>query len=252
MLTMKAVVCDIQKRRLLDIEHLTVNVGAFYGLLGANGAGKTTLLKVISGDMPYDGELLFHGKALQDWPARNRARHLSVLPQASQLSFPFNGEEVVSLGLTPLCISQREGRKQVRHHMKLTDCWQFAGRSYTSLSGGERQRVQLARVLLQLSQADEVPLLLLDEPTSAQDLGQQHKILNLAKQLCEEKDYGVIAILHDLNQVIRYCQRCCLLQDGRLTHEGDPSTLLSNDVIESHWQYCPERVRLNNGQLALI
>ena len=252
MLTMKSLVCDVQQKRLLDINHLSIDSGGLYGLLGANGAGKTTLLKVISGDMPYEGELNFHGKALREWPALIRARHLSVLPQASQLSFPFNAQEVVSLGLTPLSISQREGREQVRSYMQQCDCWQFAERSYLSLSGGERQRVQLARVLLQLSQAEQVPLLLLDEPTSAQDLGQQHNILNLAKQLCEEKNYGVVAILHDLNQVIRYCQRCCLLQAGKITHEGPPTDLLSNDVVEAHWQYRPERVQLNNGQLALI
>lgn len=252
MLEMHSVVCEINGKRLLDIEQLQIDSGLLFGLLGANGAGKSTLLKVLSGDMPSRGEMRFHGKHLHDWPALMRARHVAVLPQASQLSFPFNAEEVVSLGLTPLTMSRREGRQQTRHYMQQTDCWQFANRSYLSLSGGERQRVQLARVLLQLSQAEQTPLLLLDEPTSAQDLGQQHQILALAQQLCSEKNYSVVAILHDLNQVLRYCQRCCLLKAGQLTHQGEPQALLSGDVIESHWQYRPERVTLDNGQLALI
>ena len=252
MLEINSVSCEINGKRLLDIDHLAINGSCFFGLLGANGAGKSTLVKVLSGDMPYRGEILLHGKHLRDWPTLVRARHLAVLPQASQLNFPFNALEVASLGLTPLNISRREGKQQARHYMQKTDCWQFADRCYLSLSGGERQRVQLARVLLQLSQAEQAPLLLLDEPTSAQDLGQQHHILSLAQQLCGEKNYAVVAILHDLNQVLRYCQYCCLLKGGRLTHQGPPQTLLSSDVIESHWHYRPERIMLSNGQFALV
>ena len=252
MLTMHSVICEINGKRLLDIDQLNIDSGIFFGLLGANGAGKSTLLKVLSGDMPSHGEIQLHGKHLHHWPALMRARHLAVLPQASQLSFPFNAEEVVSLGLTPLNISRSNGKQQTRYYMQQTDCWQFAGRCYLSLSGGERQRVQLARVLLQLSQAEQTPLLLLDEPTSAQDLGQQHHILSLAQQLCSEKNYAVVAILHDLNQVLRYCQHCCLLKDGQITHQGQPQSILTGDIIESHWQYRPEHVTLSNGQQALI
>lgn len=107
--------------------------------------------------------------------------------------------------------------------MRATDTWQFADRLYPCLSGGERQRVQLARVLLQLSQAERAPLLLLDEPTSAQDLGQQHQLLNLVKSLCQENDFAVISILHDLNQASRYADKVWLLQQGKLVAQGSPS-----------------------------
>lgn len=252
MLKMQSLVCEINGKRLLDVAQLTINSGRFFGLLGANGAGKTTLLKVLSGDMPSKGDILLHGKHLHKWPALERARHLAVLPQASQLGFPFNAEEVVALGLTPLSISRRDGKQQVRYYMQQTDCWQFYDRSYLSLSGGERQRVQLARVLLQLSQAKQTPLLLLDEPTSAQDLGQQHHILSLAKQLCREKNYAVVAILHDLNQVLRYCDDCCLLQHGLISQEGQPQQVLTADTIEAHWQYRPKRIELAGEQLAFV
>jgi len=252
MLTLESLHCDIDGKRLLDIDRFTIEAGKLCGLLGANGAGKSTLMKVISGDMPSRGRIALHGRELSEWPALDRARHLAVLPQASQLSFPFNAEEVVALGLTPLSLSRAAGLRQVKHFMQQTDCAHFAERSYLSLSGGERQRVQLARVLLQLSQADDVPLLMLDEPTSAQDLGQQHNILQLARELCEQQGYGAVAILHDLNQVLRYCDYCCLLKDGRITHEGPPTELLTSDIIESHWQYRPERITLPDGQLAVV
>ncbi len=252
MLEIRNLSCDINGKRLLNIEHLQICSAQFYGLLGANGAGKSTLLKVISGDLGWRGEIRLYGKPISEWSALHRARHLAVLPQSSQLNFPFTANEVVSLGLTPLSVSQQEGRRLIKRYMTQTDCLKFASRSYLSLSGGERQRVQLARVLLQLCQAEEKPLLLLDEPTSAQDLGQQHYILNLVKRLCEDQHYGVLAILHDLNQVLRYCQRCSLMQGGEISYQGKPAEILSNKVIEAHWQYSPERITLANGQLAII
>ncbi|WP_431312110.1 ATP-binding cassette domain-containing protein [Shewanella glacialipiscicola] len=76
------------------------------------------------------------------------AKHLGILPQSSQLTFPFSASEVVAMGATPLSLSADELAQQTRFWMEKTDTWQFADRFFTSLSGGERQRVQLARILL--------------------------------------------------------------------------------------------------------
>lgn len=252
MLTLKNLSYRPEKRDLLDIDLLQLNSGEMLGLLGPNGAGKSTLLKAITGEIHAKGEVLFHNHYLKDWSNNLLARHLAVLPQASHLTFPFLAEEVVALGLTPLKISHQGGRQQIQRLMTLTDCHHLAKRSYPSLSGGERQRVQLARVLLQLSQAEEAPLLLLDEPTSAQDLGQQHSILHLAKDLAQEQDYGVIAILHDLNQALHYCHQCYLLVNGRIAQKGRPQEVLTAETVENHWQYRPKELILKDGQSVLI
>ncbi|PIE25269.1 MAG: heme ABC transporter ATP-binding protein [Neptuniibacter caesariensis] len=237
---------------LLDNVNLTTHAGSVCGLLGPNGAGKSTVLKAISRDIQATGSIKFHGKALEEWNDLERAKHLAVLPQASQLTFPFSAQEVVALGLTPLSISRQQAEQLIKEKMYLTDCAGLADRSYPSLSGGERQRVQLARVLLQLSQAEQAPLLLLDEPTSAQDLGQQHNILALTQELAKSHNFAIVTILHDLNQVLRYCDQCYLLDQGQVSMQGPPEQVLSNQCIREHWQYDPQRVTLSNGQLALI
>ena len=136
--------------------------------------------------------------------------------------------------------------------MQATDTWQFADRLYTSLSGGERQRVQLARVLLQLSQAERAPLLLLDEPTSAQDLGQQHQLLNLVKSLCQENGFAVISILHDVNQASRYADKVWLLKQGELVAQGSPLQVLQPETVMKIWGYQPELFFNSQGQQILV
>lgn len=241
-----------QGKPLLGEVTFSVKTGEVYGLLGPNGAGKTTLLKAISGDIKASGSIQLYGKELADWDRGELAKHLAVLPQASQLAFPFSAREVVALGLTPLSLSREQAKVLIDEKMHTTDCHRFAGRTYLSLSGGERQRVQLARVLLQLSQASQPPLLLLDEPTSAQDLGHQHNLLNLVQQLAKSAGFGVVVILHDLNQVLRYCDKCCLLDNGQVCAIDSPLVVLSDERIKQHWQYQSQRVVLGSGQVVLV
>jgi len=254
-LTIKGLSVSVGSKELLNIEQLTASAGEFIALLGANGAGKTTLFKSITGEMRADVQnsepVSFHRKGINQWSSIELARHMAVLPQASQLTFPFTVKEVVALGLIPLSASKQEGIRLIEDAMLKTDTTQFSERIYTQLSGGERQRVHLARVLVQLSQAEEKPLLLLDEPTSAQDLGQQHQILKLAQTLCHEKGWTVIAILHDLNQAIRYCDQVWLLEQGRLMSEGAPEAVLTEDRIDQVWGYRPSILRSATGQTVL-
>lgn len=235
---------DVAARRgefSLRIADWCAEAGSVTAVLGTNGAGKSSLFGLVSGEVPYSGSVTFHARELSDWPALARARHIGVLPQHSQLSFAFTAEEVVSLGLTPLSLGWRAGRRCLREAMERTDTAHLADRSFTRLSGGERQRVALARVLLQLSEAEATPLLLLDEPTSAQDLGHQHDLLQLARD-CASDGVTVIAILHDLNHALRYADRCLVLRDGEPAAAGKPACVLSSDTVEQVWGYRPRYV----------
>jgi iron complex transport system ATP-binding protein len=252
MLTLSDVTVTVDGKNLLSVNQLSLFEGEMFGVLGKNGAGKSTLFKAISNDMPSRGQRLFHQRELASWPKQILAKHLAVLPQSSQLNFPFSAEEVVSLGLIPLTIGQREGRALVRKIMAATDTAVFATRLYTSLSGGERQRIHLARVLVQLSQAEQAPLLLLDEPTSAQDLAQQHHILQLAQHYCQKQHYTALVILHDINLSMRYCDRVAMLEQGRLTQCGPPQHILSCEEIEKQWGYQPQQLTTDSGQVVFV
>jgi iron complex transport system ATP-binding protein len=223
----------------LAVDEWSIAPGTVAAVLGCNGAGKSTLFSLLSGEARYRGAVRLHNRELGDWPSSARARHIGVLPQQSQLGFAFTAEEVVALGLTPLSLGWRAGRSAVAHALAMVDCAHLAQRAFPTLSGGERQRVQLARVLLQLTEAESPPLLLLDEPTSAQDLGHQHAMLSLLRSLAAEKSYLVLAILHDLNQVLRYADDCLLLSEGRAVANGAPGEVLQPGRVEQCWGYRP-------------
>lgn len=251
---MTMTVDDLRARRgsfELAVPRWQATAGQFQALLGANGAGKSSFFAALAGDIRFAGEIRLQGRRIQAWPAMLRARNVGVLTQQSEIPFAFSAEEVVALGLTPLTLNWRDGRRRMRHCMARTDCEHLAARSYLALSGGERQRVSLARVLLQLSEAQGPPVLLLDEPTSAQDLGHQHAMLELLRDLAVHEKYAVVAVLHDLNHALRYAQQCALLANGRLVAQGCPDELLDAERVEQLWGYRPQRIELA-GESMLI
>lgn len=236
-LTIQNLAATLRGGFCLTMDRWQADAGQLHALVGCNGAGKSTLLRVITGELAVTGTVQLHGRELYDWPGDERARHLALLPQSSELNFAFKAREVVALGLTPLTLGWREAQREIRRVMSLTDCLELADRPYPRLSGGQQQRVHLARVLLQLSQAEHPPALLLDEPTSAQDLGQQHRILSLAQALCAEQDYAVIAVLHDSNHALRYADCVSLMDQGRLIDIDEPGTVITPESIAHYWQY---------------
>lgn len=223
--------------------------GQVWAILGTNGSGKSTLLKALCGEEVSTGSVLLHQRPLEQWGYRERACHLGVLPQSNNLTFGFSAEEVVALGLTPLTVGWREGRQLVRAMMLATDCAHLRNAKYPALSGGEKQRVHLARVLVQLSQADREPVLLLDEPTSAQDLGQQHRLLELATGLAATQHYSIVTILHDLNLALRYAGHCMLLSRGEAVASGPPSSVINTASIQRYWGYSAQLFTSASGRL---
>lgn len=193
---------------------LQLRAGEIFGVLGPNGAGKSTLLDALSGELVLNaGQVLLADRSLHQWPSRERALRLAVLPQQSSLSFGFRVEEVVAMGRLPHGEGRAADLRVVAAALAAADALHLQGRSYLTLSGGERQRVHLARVLAQLWPGAEGRVLLLDEPTAALDPLHQHSTLQAVRGFAEQ-GAAVMVILHDLNLAARYCDRLLLLHEG--------------------------------------
>ncbi|MCQ4259631.1 heme ABC transporter ATP-binding protein [Stutzerimonas stutzeri] len=205
---------------------LQLRAGEIFGVLGPNGAGKSTLLGALSGELAANvGQVLLADHPLHDWPSRERAQRLAVLPQQSSLSFGFRVKEVVGMGRLPHDEGRAADQLIVEQALTAADARHLKGRSYLTLSGGERQRVHLARVLAQLWPGAEGRVLLLDEPTAALDPLHQHSTLQAVRGFAEQ-GAAVMVILHDLNLAARYCDRLLLLHEGRAHLQGSVDEVL--------------------------
>ncbi|WP_227006648.1 heme ABC transporter ATP-binding protein [Shewanella donghaensis] len=231
---------NIGNKPVLSDVNLQLKSGQVTALLGPNGAGKSTLLKSLCQEVTLStGDISVYGEQLKSWDRQQLAKSLAVLPQHASLTFPFKVHEVVEMGLYPLTVNQQQGQAIVDEKLEQVALTALKYRSYPTLSGGEKQRVQLARVLTQLAQAPENPILLLDEPTSALDLAQQHRVLSLAKSLAHDHHYAVIVVLHDLNQACQYADRLVILENGVVVSDAAPAQALTADIIEKVWHYKP-------------
>jgi len=211
--------------------NLSIKAGEMVGLLGPNGSGKTTLIKLASGVLkPKQGEIKLDGSSLRQLSRKFIARSVAVVPQHFNIPFAFTTAEVVMLGRTPFLKAFVEGsevdRQFVANALELVSISELRERRFDELSGGERQKVVLAMAL-----AQQPKLLLLDEPTLHLDITHQVEILELVRRLNVERGLTVIAAIHDLNLAALYFDRLILLKEGRVSADGPPAQVLTEDRI---------------------
>ncbi len=163
-----------------------------------------------------------------------RARKVAYVPQTPVIPPGMLVADYVLLGRTPhrgvFAVETANDRRIAAEVLARLDLDGFGDRSVQSLSGGERQRAVMARALAQ--QAD---VLLLDEPTTALDLGHQQDVLELVDALRRERGLTVIATLHDLTLAARYGDRIAILAQGRVAETGPPAEVLTVQNIAEHF-----------------
>jgi iron complex transport system ATP-binding protein len=199
---------------VLDSVEFSADGGEFVVVMGVNGAGKSTLLDILAGlRMPDCGAVQLSGRDLRSWPARERSRRISHLPQGSKHELPFTVEQVVLMGRYAYADRWFESDEDLAYAndaMLRMDCRQFRQRLYSTLSGGEQQRVLLAACIAQCPS-----LMLFDEPSTYLDVHQQLHCFSTLAELAREGAL-CIAVTHDLNLALAHCSRVLILDRGRL------------------------------------
>ena len=231
---------------------LSVEAGEILALIGPNGAGKTTLIRAVSGGIHLSsGSIKVDGEDIANLSPGQRARLISVVPQARQLGGAYSVWQAVMLGRTPymgwLGRESIADKTAVDAALSQTNLEKFADRPIARLSGGEQQRVLLARAL-----AQSTPILLLDEPTNHLDLRHQSELLDLVKNLIRENKLAVIFAMHDLNFVSAIADRVALLVDGRVTSVGHVKDCLTEEKISNAYQLPIKVIRDGVGAKPLI
>jgi len=235
-LTVDGVDCYYGSVKVLENVCFSVKERDFVGILGPNGSGKTTLLRSISRTLkPHNGAILLNDVDIYTLKSAEVAKQMAVVPQDTVIAFNFTALDIVLMGRNPhLSRFQMESEKDIaiaRKAMELTNTWHLAERPINELSGGERQRVIIARAL-----AQEPKILLLDEPTVHLDINNQLEIMDLLKELCIKRGLIVLAVFHDFNLAVRYCDSAILLKNGKIFSAGNIDAVLTSENIKSVFQ----------------
>lgn len=221
-------------RPVLKGVSLEVPAGSWTAIIGPNGAGKSTLLRAMLGLIPFEGEITVAGADLGALKPRLRARMVAYAPQSPNLPVGMSVFDYTLLGRSPYI--PHLGRESARDRavagevLDRLDLTGLAGRPLHHLSGGERQRVVLARAL-----AQQTSVLLLDEPTTALDIGHQQQVMELVDQLRLSDELTVVTTIHDLTLAGQYADDLVLLSDGRVAAAGPPGEVLTRSAIEEHF-----------------
>lgn len=218
-----------------DVVHgasLELHPGEVRALVGPNGSGKSTLLRTIArlqqarvGDLVLDQDV----DALALSP-KAFAKHVALLTQGRSVPGGLRVRDVVEFGRYPhrrrFGGGDEDGDAAIAHALDVTGTTILADRAVDQLSGGQLQRVWLASCL-----AQETGVLLLDEPTTYLDLRYQVELLDLIRELADDRGIAVGVVLHDLDQAASVADRVTLLHAGVVVADGRPADVLTADRL---------------------
>ena len=240
MITCTGVTVTLGDKTVLDGIDLAVAPGEWLSIVGPNGAGKTTLLRYFAGLVGGDGTLSIDGRPASTLTRRQRAQLVALVPQVPIVPDGARVFEYVLLGRTPhirpLAMEGPADMAAVHEAIERLELEPFVDRVVGTLSGGERQRVLIARALAQGS-----PLVLLDEPTTALDVGHQQQVLELVDRLRRDRGLTVVSTMHDLTLAGQYAERLVLIDEGRTVVSGTASEVLTESNLA---RYYGARVRI--------
>ena len=224
----------IDRTELVRDVTLTVAAGEWLALVGPNGAGKSTLLRAVTGLIKGSGDVRIGGVDAGTLSRRAWARRIAYVPQRPVLPGGLSVADYVLLGRTPhLGLLAHLGRRDeavVAEVLARLDLTELAARRLATLSGGEQQRAVLGRAL-----AQEAGVLLLDEPTTALDMGHQQQVLELVDTVRDEGGLTVVSAMHDLTLASQYAGRTALLAGGALAAVGPSREVLTAALITEHY-----------------
>lgn len=190
-----------------------VSRGEIVGLLGKNGAGKTTTLRILAGVLnPTAGRVSFDGKDCAMDPIQARG-NVGYLPESAPVYPELRVEEHLMARAAQKGVPRRARRERVHWALSQVNARSFEQVLCGNLSRGMRQRVAMADALLK-----DVPILLLDEPTTGLDPSQTRETRELIRKLGETRT--VIVSTHLLAEVEVLCDSAIVIDRGSVVGRG--------------------------------
>lgn len=202
---------DITILRDIDLDFYA---GDFVGIVGLNGVGKSTFLKSLCGLLPLlNGEIRIEGENISAISLTELSRKISIVLTEKIGGFNLTAYDVVAAGQIPYTNAFNQLKPE--HSSVINSAIEACGikdhvlKPVNELSDGLFQKTIIAKAL-----AQQTPVMLLDEPSAFLDYASKHDLFLLLKKLSEQEKKCVLVSSHDLDLIIRYCNKLVVISPG--------------------------------------
>src|SRR5439155_21894157 len=191
--------------------------GSVTAVVGQNGSGKTTLARCLSGHMrPTRGRVEVDGRDVRRMSVRQRAATVGyVFQNPDHQIFKDPVLDHVMFGPLNLGAGRDEARERAERMLRALDLWDVRDLHPFRLSKGGRQRLAIAAIAVM-----DPAVLVIDEPTTGQDLRESHAIMSLLGRLAREAGQTVVVVTHAMHLVAAHCDLMAALCQGELLAFG--------------------------------
>ncbi|NEW05910.1 ABC transporter ATP-binding protein [Paenibacillus sp. SYP-B3998] len=220
-----------KNKKIFSNVFFSLNEGEILSILGPNGSGKSTLLNCIARLLKADqGDIFLDGKSIFDYTMNEFARIIGYVPQSHVPAYAFTVKEFVVMGRSPyistFSMPSSNDYNIALEAIEMLGITHLLTKSYTELSGGERQLVTIARAIAQQSK-----IILMDEPTSQLDYGNQIRTIEIIKKL-SQKGYGIIMTTHTPDHAILLNEKIGIMDNSGNFEFGNVADVLNEEKLK--------------------
>ncbi|MCC7573898.1 MAG: ABC transporter ATP-binding protein [Candidatus Methanofastidiosum sp.] len=211
--------------------NFSMKEGDIFCILGSNGTGKSTLIKCIANLLKLKkGCVILNDRNIYGLKKVDVAKEMGYIPQIHTSTFPFSVLDIVLMGRSPhlslMSSPSEKDYKIAENAIRTLGISHLSKKPYTEISGGERQLVLFARIL-----AQQPSVLILDEPTSHLDFGNQIRVLEVIDQMAKN-GLSILMTSHFPDHAFLVSNKVAIMKDGSLIDEGTPNEVITNESMK--------------------
>lgn len=228
---------------------LTVYKGEALGIIGGNGAGKSTMLKLLSRvTAPTEGEIDIYG------------RIASMLEVGTGFNGELTGRENVYMNGAILGMTKAEIDAKMEDIIEFSECREFIDTPVKRYSSG-----MYVKLAFSVAAHLDSEIMIMDEVLAVGDMAFQKKCLDKMRDAAKREGRTVLYVSHNMNTIRQLCDRCIVLDQGKIVFEGDVEEAITNylgnqsttdgvdfDLSNRRMDHLPEDIKLKMSHLTLI
>ncbi len=208
--------------------NISIHPGELVGIVGQNGSGKSTLVKCFVGLLrPHQGEVFFNGKNIRKTPVGEMARQVGlVLQNPDYQLFTVSSRDEIHFGLRNLGIEGEQAEKITLQALRWVGLENELETFPFRMSFGDRRKLAVAATA-----ALDPQVLILDEPTTAQDHRGRYQLADIGQRFRDEQGRTILMITHDMDLIARYAERLIVMWNGQVILDGPTAQVFAQKEI---------------------